>query len=116
MSMIEDNYFNIRNNDFHNNLFNGIKYVTESNDFSDITLVCEDDQIEGHKLVLSASSDFFKRILVKNPHPHPMLYLKGVKVEVMKSLLTYMYTGEVALEKQHLNMFFETAEDLKITG
>jgi hypothetical protein len=44
-----------------NNLF-------EDEDFTDVTLVCDDDkQIKAHKVILSASSSFFRKILVKIP-------------------------------------------------
>ena len=33
--------------------------------FSDVTLVCEDQtQIKGHKIILSGTSEFFKQILL----------------------------------------------------
>ena len=49
-------------------------------DFLDVTLACDDgQQIKAHKVVLSSCSSFFKNILLKNPHPSPLIYLKGVK-------------------------------------
>ena len=50
--------------DFQKNINNIFAELRESSDFTDITLVCEDDQqIEAHKIVLSACSPFFKKIL-----------------------------------------------------
>ena len=54
-------------------------------DFSDATLVCEDNQIEAHKVFLAAGSSFFKKILEKNPHPHPLI--KGIESCNMEAVL-----------------------------
>ena len=59
-------------------------------DFNDVTLACDDDQqIAAHKFVLSAGSPFFKNILKKNPHQHPLLYLKGVKFVHLQSIIRF---------------------------
>ena len=63
--------------DFEQNIASAFKEIREENDFFDVTLACEDDQIEAHKVILSACSPFFKGVLKKNPHQHPLLYLKG---------------------------------------
>ena len=63
--------------------------------FSDVTLACDDDkQIKSHKMILSACSPFFQKILLNNPHQHPLIYLKGVKFESLKLLLRFMYLGK----------------------
>ena len=49
-------------------------------DFHDVTLACDDNQqLTAHKFILGAGSLLFKNILKKNPHQHPLIYLKGVK-------------------------------------
>ena len=50
---------------------------------------------KAHKVVLSACSPFFKSILKRNPHQHPLLYLKGVNSQDLGSLLNFMYQGQV---------------------
>ena len=46
-----------------------------SQDFTDVTLVCNDQKkIKAHKVVLSACSPVFRNILSENNHPHPMIY------------------------------------------
>ena len=86
-------------------------------DFYDVTLVSDDHtQISAHKLVLSASSDFFKSILKKNPHSHPMLYLSGVDSTSLGFVLDYIYQGEVQIYQNELDNFLEVAQKLKIEG
>ena len=43
---------------------------------------------------LSACSPFFKKLLKVNPHPSPLIYLKGVSYESLQLVLRFMYLGE----------------------
>ena len=86
-------------------------------DFFDVTLVSEDQiQFESHKVVLSASSNFFKNILRKHSHNHPLLYLHGVQSESLQLILNYIYQGEVQIYQEQLDQFLAVASDLKIMG
>ena len=63
--------------------------------FSDATLVTEDEQLfRAHKSVLSAASPFFKSILLSHQHPDPLIFLKGVFSDELRSLLQMIYTGK----------------------
>jgi len=93
-----------------------LKDLRESKDFFDVTLACEDEQIECHKVVLSACSPLMLKILRQNNHPHPLLYLKGVKFNHLLSLIDFMYDGQVNVSQEDLMSFMATAEELKIKG
>ena len=97
--MAEENYL-LKWNDFEKNLIDGLKALKVDNRFCDLTLVCEDSQLEAHRVVLSACSNFFRNVLTRNCHSHPLLYLKGVKMSDMESIVHFAYNGEtnVALE------------------
>ena len=84
--------------------------------FCDVTLVCENKQIETHKFLLSMCSPFFEKILKANKHPHPLLYLKDIKVSQMESLLDFMYSGTVEVEKWSLGDLLKVAGELKVQG
>ena len=82
-------------NDFQNNLKSAFGNLREDNDFSDVTLACEDgEQLEAHKVVLASSSPFFMELLQKNKHPHPLVYMMGVKYEDLEAIIDFLYTGE----------------------
>ena len=52
---------------------------------TDVTLVCEDGkQIKAHKVVLASTSPFFLDLLKRNKHPHPLVYMKGIKSDNVK--------------------------------
>ena len=64
-------------------------------DFADVTLVCEEDtHIEAHKILLSACSPFFRTVLKKNKHAHPMIYMRGVKTKDLSAIVDFIYLGE----------------------
>ena len=75
-------------NEFQENLNSSFGGFRNDQDFADVTLVCEDGaQIETHKVVLASSSPFFMEMLKKRKHPHPMIYMKGVKGEYLLAML-----------------------------
>jgi len=108
--------FCLRWNDFQSNVSDAFKELREEKDFFDVTIVCEDSQVEAHKVILSACSPFFRNILRRNPHQHPLLYIKGVKFKEILSVLNFMYQGEVNVAQEELNSFLAVAEELKVKG
>jgi len=108
--------FCLRWNDFESNISVAFRELREDKDFFDVTLACDDDQIQAHKVILSACSPFFRTILKRNRHEHPLLYLKGVKYIDLMAVLNFMYHGEVNVAQEELNSFLAIAEDLKVKG
>ena len=108
--------FCLRWNDFERNISSAFYDFKEEKDFADVTLACADGQVESHKVILAASSPFFKRILKKNPHSHPLIYLKGIKLSDVEAVLNYMYHGEVNVEEANLNTFLMVTEELEVKG
>jgi len=108
--------FCLRWNDFERNISSAFKDIRDEKEFFDITIACEDEQLQAHKVILSACSPFFKKVLYRNHHQHPLLYLKGVSFKDMESVLNFMYHGEVNVAQDDLNSFLQVAEDLRVKG
>jgi len=108
--------FCLRWNDFEKNISGAFRELRDDKDFFDVTLACDDEQMYAHKVILSACSSFFRNILRRNPHQHPLLYLKGVKYTDLQSVLNFMYHGEVNVAQEELNSFLAVAEDLQVKG
>merc|ERR1712025_177888 len=108
--------FCLRWNDFETNVSSAFRELRDDKDFFDVTLACDNDQIQAHKVILSACSPFFRNILRRNSHQHPLLYLKGVKYSDLQSVLNFMYHGEVNIAQEELNSFLAVAEDLSVKG
>jgi len=106
----------LRWTDFESNISGALKELREDEGFCDVTLACDEDQIQAHKVIISACSPFFRTVLQRNPHAHPLLYLKGVKLSDLKLILDFMYNGEVNVAQEELNSFLNVAEELKVKG
>ena len=108
--------FCLRWNDFESNISVAFRELREDKDFFDVTLACDDEQIQAHKVILSACSPFFRTVLRRNPHAHPLLYLRGVRFSDLQSVLNFMYHGEVNVAQEELNSFLMVAEELRVKG
>ena len=100
------------------NLSQSVREFHQAELFCDVTLVCGDQvQIQAHSLMLSASSSFFKMILEKTPKPfYPFIYLKGIELEDLRSLLKFIYTGTVTVPTTNILRLLEAARELQIKG
>ena len=107
--------FRLKWNDFQNNLTGALKRIQSDKDFTDVTLVCGDGQtMEAHKVVLAASSPFLRQVLSSNKHPHPLIFLRAVKLRHLVSVVEFLYKGEVNIDKEDLDSFFSLAADLHL--
>eukprot|EP00092_Neocalanus_flemingeri_P019672 GFUD01021306.1.p1 GENE.GFUD01021306.1~~GFUD01021306.1.p1 ORF type:complete len:177 (+),score=48.53 GFUD01021306.1:16-546(+) len=108
--------YELKSTEFGDNLSSYFRNLREEGDLFDITLACDDDQLEAHKIILSASSVFFKSVIKRNPHRHPLLYLKGVKIDDLRSLLDFMYLGKTKVAQDHLETFLTLGKELGVKG
>ena len=109
--------FCLRWNDFESNLSEAFKELRQESQFLDVSLLCDgDQQIEAHRVVLSACSGFFRNVLRRSRHQHPLVYLKGIHQADLNHILDFIYYGEVSISQENLNSFLSVAEELKIKG
>ena len=101
---MQSQYFNLSFVEFGNTTSNTFKDLLSDNNFVDVTLACEgDEQLKAHKVILSACSPFLRNILLKNPHQHPLVYLKGTSVETLRSILNFVYRGVAEIAQDDLS-------------
>ena len=104
-------------NDFNENVNSAFGRLRGDKEFTDVTLACEDgQQVEAHKVILAASSPFFEKILQKNKHPHPLIYLRGFQSQDLLAILDFLYFGEANVFQESLDSFLAIAEELKLKG
>ena len=104
-------------NDFQKNITSSFRELREDREFTDVTLACEDgQQIEAHKVVLVSSSPFFMGLLRKNKHPHPLIYMRGLRSEDLIAIVDFLYHGEANVFQENLDSFLALAEELRLRG
>ena len=104
-------------NDFQDNIKSAFGNLREDNDFADVTMACEDgQQVEAHKVILADSSPFFQRLLGRNKHPHPLIYMRGVKFDNLLAVLDFLCRGEANVYQEDLDSFLAIAEELQLKG
>ena len=82
-------------NEFQENIKGAFGKLREDLDFKDVTLVCEDgQQVEAHKVVLASCSPLFQKLLGRNKHPHPLIYMRGLKFDDLLAVMDFLYSGE----------------------
>ena len=109
--------FFLKWNDFEGNVRAAFSDLREDQDFSNVTLVCDDGyQMEAHKVILAATCPFFKNLLRRNKHPHPLIYMRGIKSDNLTALLDFLYYGEANIYQENLDNFLGIAKELQLQG
>ncbi|KAE8751526.1 hypothetical protein FOCC_FOCC001773 [Frankliniella occidentalis] len=85
-------------------------------DFVDMTVACEGQSIQAHKVVVSACSTHLKHLLKENPCPHPIIILKDVAMKELRCLMEFMYCGRVTVEQEQIEPLLEAAKMLGVRG
>ncbi|CAH1110795.1 unnamed protein product [Psylliodes chrysocephalus] len=116
MAIVDDQQFCLKWNNFQANITSQFETLRDDEDFTDVTIACDGQKMQAHKVVLSACSPFFKELFKTNPCPHPIIFMRDVEAQHITALMEFMYAGEVNVAQTHLSAFLKTAESLKIRG
>ncbi|XP_014598675.1 PREDICTED: protein abrupt [Polistes canadensis] len=110
--------FCLKWNSFGINLATAFSNLFESDRLADVTLFCEGVTFKAHKLILAACSKHFQELFEGTP-PSPaglIVILDGTSADNMRSLLEFMYRGEVHVSQDSLSSFLKAAECLQVKG
>lgn len=108
--------FCLRWNNHQPNFISVFTNLLNSESLVDVTLAAEGRHLQAHKVVLSACSTYFQTLFSVNPCQHPIVILKDVKYSDLKTMVDFMYYGEVNVSQEQLPAILKTAEMLKIKG
>ena len=104
-------------NNFQANLYSAFGRFRDDLDFADVTLASDDGkQFETHKIILASSSPFFMEVLRKNKHPHPLIYMRGMKSENLFAIIDFLYYGMANVFQENLDSFLSIAEEFELKG
>ena len=95
-------YFSLRWNNHPINLVSGFSGLYNSETLVDVTLAAEGRHLQAHRMLLSACSDYFQSIFSVNPCQHPIVILKDVNFEDLKTVVQFMYNGIVNVSSEKL--------------
>ena len=109
-------YLLLEQSDFLSNYVGSFQQLREDEELLDVTLVCEDETIEAHKVVLSACSSFFRNVLKKTKQNNPFIYLKGILHKDLVALLDYIYTGQAQVLAEDVDRFIQVGKDMQVKG
>ncbi|PNF34036.1 hypothetical protein B7P43_G03482, partial [Cryptotermes secundus] len=108
--------FCLRWNNHQPNFISVFTNLLNSESLVDVTLAAEGRHLQAHRVVLSACSTYFQTLFSVNPCQHPIVILKDVKYNDLKTMVDFMYYGEVNVSHDQLPAILKTAEMLKIKG
>ena len=101
---------------YSNQLIRTVGDLFKNKILTDVTLVCDDRvKIEAHKVVLSAGSDLFRNFFTNNIHPHPLMFMKGIKHYQLQPLIQFLYHGEVTISQNIIDEILAAAKYLEIS-
>ncbi|RZF36349.1 hypothetical protein LSTR_LSTR008830 [Laodelphax striatellus] len=110
-------HYCLRWNNHQSNLLGVFSQLLQDESLVDVTLACSEGlSIRAHKVVLSACSSYFRSLFVDHPNRHPIVILKDVCFAELRTLVEFMYRGEVNIEYCQLSALLKTAESLKVKG
>ena len=90
-----DENLSVQWSDFQSNISANFRGLRTESDFTDVTLVCKDREFQAHKLILSASSTFFKTMLQRTTkQSDPIIFMRGVEGKDLEALVDFIYFGE----------------------
>ena len=111
--------FCLKWNDFNSNASKAFGILRNEDYLHDVTLACDDNyQVFAHKLVLSASSEYFKTLFMNNKKhgSNILICLEGTESGDLNNILDYVYNGEVKIFQDDLDRFLAIAQRYKIQG
>ena len=110
-------HFSLSWEKFQDNVSKSISDLRDNLDFSDVTLVCEDNQqVKAHRVVLSSNSPLLSSILRSLKHPQPLVYLWGVRAGQLEDVMEFCYRGQVNVSTLDIDDFLRVAKMLGVKG
>ncbi|XP_066991941.1 protein bric-a-brac 2 isoform X3 [Anabrus simplex] len=115
--MMAGQHYCLRWNNYQSNMTSVFHQLLRNEAFVDVTLACNDSSLKAHKVVLSACSSYFQKLLMENPCKHPTIIMpQDVCFSDLKFIIEFVYRGEIDVSQAELQSLLKTADQLKIKG
>lgn len=99
-------------------LGNSLMKLLEAQIATDVSLFCDDGQISAHRLVLAANSSYFRNLFsrMNNAFHYPNIVLREMSVNDLKTIIQFIYHGEVSVPQDRVTSLMKCADYLQIDG
>ena len=99
-------------------LLKGLNALRSCSQFCDCTLITDDREFPVHKSVLAASSPYFRALFTTDmmERGSSKITLQGFSVQSFRSVLSYVYSGEVSLNPDNITHMYVAADRLQLEG
>lgn len=81
--------------------------------FTDVTVVCENQKVECHRLVLSMFSAHFEEMFRECCADRSAVAVEGLKFWQLKALIDYMYTSKISVDESEWCSLMEAVDRLQ---
>lgn len=101
----------------HATIIEEIKTCFTSENFADMTFICDDKTaLSAHKLIMASASPLVRRILGESIHAHgpSVILIPGIKSCHFRHLLDFLYNGQACIKSSELESIQELFELLQI--
>lgn len=117
-SQQQSQHFLLKWNNHRSNMVNVFESLFQSENLVDVTIAVEGKFLKAHKIVLSACSPYFQAMFVNHTpsEKYPILVFHDMKFAHLKTLLDFMYRGEISIDEKDLGEVLKVAEALSIRG
>lgn len=99
-------------------LANVLHNMLQCGSLLDVTIYCDDGQLSAHKLVLAASSTYFRNLFSRmtNAFHYPIIVLREMSINDLKTIIQFIYHGEVHVPQNRVDSLMRCANYLQIDG
>lgn len=107
----------LRWNNHKTNMVEILESLVKVEGYVDCTIHVDNHvQFKAHRVVLASASPYIQMILQDAPKDHCSLILPGVKEDEMKTLIQYIYEGEVYIPEKDIPKIMKLAKMLELKG
>ena len=98
-------------------ILTGLNLLRECNQlFCDCTLIVNEKEFPIHKVVLAASSQYFRVLFTSGMRESGVsrITLHGISAQTFQSVLTFIYTGKLTLDQDNVTQVYAAADMLQL--
>ncbi|XP_057665007.1 zinc finger and BTB domain-containing protein 14-like isoform X1 [Diorhabda carinulata] len=97
------------------NIGNIFTNLYEDSLLTDCILYCKDGSLKAHKVILAASSRYFRQVFIEHNDDNA-IFMYGISYSQLKKLIELIYRGSIDIPNDCFDSVYGLCEELKITG